>query len=347
MNKGRFVKAVRNLHVLFIIIVAVLLVIELGIIALLAYIFDMNEYIELSKETSWFVILIWIVSSIMMGLIVSFGFAKIFMDPIRKIIHGMTQLSDGIYDVEIDLGSKSALKELSDCYNNLAKELKKNEMLSADFVNNFSHEFKTPLSSINGLISLMKQPNFPNEKKLEYLNIIEEETNRLTSLTTNILNLSKIENQTIVPDKEKFNISEQIRHCVLLLEKEWAKKELNLSLDFDEYYVKGNMDLLKQVWVNLLDNAIKYSYNKSDLQIEVSSDKDNIIVVISNKCNNVSEQDLSNIFQKFYQIKSLDKKKGNGLGLSIVKKIVELHKGNVKATSIDNTFTVEVRLPRV
>ena len=197
MNKGRFVKAVRNLHVLFIIIVAVLLVIELGIIALLAYIFDMNEYIELSKETSWFVILIWIVSSIMMGLIVSFGFAKIFMDPIRKIIHGMTQLSDGIYDVEIDLGSKSALKELSDCYNNLAKELKKNEMLSADFVNNFSHEFKTPLSSINGLICLMKQPNFPNEKKLEYLNIIEEETNRLTSLTTNILNLSKIENQTI------------------------------------------------------------------------------------------------------------------------------------------------------
>lgn len=347
MRKPKF-KLIRNLHTLFILLASVILVIELGMIALLAYLFDVNELMDiyLDNDLGWFVILIWIVLSITIGLLVSFCFAKIIMKPVKKIIEGMTQLADGLYDTTIDLGSRSALKELSECFNKLASELQKNEMLSIDFVNNFSHELKTPLVSINGLISLMKQPNFPEEKKMEYLNIIEEESTRLASLTTNILNLSKLESQKIVTNKEKFNLSEQIRNCVLMFEKQWEKKHLKLILDFDEYYIVGNEGLLKQVWVNLIENAMKFSYDNSNLEVDIEETDNDLIIRILNEADNINEEDINKIFTKFYQIDKNKYNSGNGIGLSLVKKIVELHNGSVNVSSKDNIITVSIRLAK-
>ena len=347
MRKPKF-KLIRNLHTLFILLVSVILVIELGMIAFLAYLFDVNELIDiyLDNDLGWFVILIWIVLSITIGLLVSFCFAKIIMKPVKKIIEGMTQLADGLYDTTIDLGSKSALKELSECFNKLASELQKNEMLSIDFVNNFSHELKTPLVSINGLISLMKQPNFPEEKKMEYLNIIEEESTRLASLTTNILNLSKLESQKIVTNKEKFNLSEQIRNCVLMFEKQWEKKKLTLILDFEEYYIVGNEGLLKEVWVNLIENAMKFSYDNSNLEVDIEEKDNDLIIRILNEADNIKEEDINKIFTKFYQIDKNKYNSGNGIGLSLVKKIVELHNGSVSINSKDNIITVSIRLAK-
>ena len=347
MRKPKF-KLIRNLHTLFILLASVILVIELGMIALLAYLFDVNELMDIyvDNDLGWFVILIWIVLSITIGLLVSFCFAKIIMKPVKKIIEGMTQLADGLYDTTIDLGSRSALKELSECFNKLASELQKNEMLSIDFVNNFSHELKTPLVSINGLISLMKQPNFPEEKKMEYLDIIEEESTRLASLTTNILNLSKLESQKIVTNKEKFNLSEQIRNCVLMFEKQWEKKHLKLILDFDEYYIVGNEGLLKQVWVNLIENAMKFSYDNSNLEVDIEETDNDLIIRILNEADNINEEDINKIFTKFYQIDKNKYNSGNGIGLSLVKKIVELHNGSVNINSKDNIITVSIRLAK-
>lgn len=331
---------------LFILAVAVILVIVVGIIALLAYIFDLTELLTIyfNDEIGWFVILIWIVSSFVIGISVSFLFGQIVIKPVNKIVNGMKDLSDGVYDREIDLGKINLLRELTECYNKLAKELKKNEELSANFINNISHELKTPLVSISGLITLMKQPNFPDNKRKDYLDIIEEEANRLASITTNILNLSKLENQNILTDKENYNISEQIRSCVLLLQKEWEKKNIEFSLNFDEIFVKANIDLMKQVWVNLLDNAIKFSYDDTQIDISINKTNEYVIVSIDNCGDTINENDITKIFQKFYQVNKDYKVKGNGIGLSIVSKIIELHNGKIEVQSYNNKTRFLVKL---
>jgi len=336
----------KSFNGLFILIAAIIILILLLLITLLAYIFDITALlkISLSQDLGWFAILIWIVSSIVIGLLVSYGFGQLITKPINKIIKGMTLLSDGVYDATIDLGRRNALKELTECYNKLASELKKNEALSVDFINNFSHELKTPLVSISGLISLMKQPNFPESKRIEYLEIIGEEANRLASITTNILSLSKLESQNIVTNKEEFNLSEQIRNCVLLLQKKWEKKNLELVLDFNEYNIIGNIDLLMQVWFNLLDNAIKFSSENTTIAISIEETSNNINVSIENEGVEILEEDKTKIFQKFYQANKEQKIEGNGIGLSIVRKIVELHNGEIILETNKNKTKFIVKL---
>ena len=268
------------------------------------------------------------------------------MKPIKQIIGGMSLLSDGFYDISIDFGKNSALKDLGYCFNELAKELKNNEIMSKEFINNFSHELKTPLVSISGLINLMKQKDFPEEKRNQYLLIIEEEANRLASLTTNILNLSKLENQKIVTDKEKFNFSEQVRKCILLLEKKWDKKQLELSMDFDEYMFVGNEDMIKQMCLNLIDNAIKFAYEKTELYINVSQDDEYVIFEVENESDHLNDEEIQKIFNKFYRVENSKYIEGNGIGLSIVKKIVELHDGDINVISNNNKVRFIIRLAK-
>lgn len=338
----------KSFNALFILMAALIILILLLIIVLLAYIFDVTALlkISLSQDLGWFAILIWVVASIVIGLLVSYGFGQLIIKPVNKIIRGMTLLSDGVYDEKINLGKRNALKELTECYNKLAQELQKNEALSADFINNFSHELKTPLVSISGLISLMKQPNFPESKRIEYLEIIGEEANRLASITTNILSLSKIESQKIVTDKEEYNLSEQIRNCVLLLQKKWERKNLDLIVDFDEFTVIGNVDLLMQVWFNLIDNAIKFSYNNTAITILIKEDSKYLNVSIENEGIEISEEDKTKIFQKFYQVDKGHSIEGNGIGLSIVRKIVELHNGVIEVETNDSKTKFIVKLAK-
>lgn len=341
-------KASQKFRLLFISVIALELVFTVCIFALLAYIFNVTELlsINIDKELGWFVIVIWISVSIIFGLGVSFLFGTIIMKPIKQIIGGMSLLSDGFYDISIDFGKNSALKDLGYCFNELAKELKNNEIMSKEFINNFSHELKTPLVSISGLINLMKQKDFPEEKRNQYLLIIEEEANRLASLTTNILNLSKLENQKIVTDKEKFNFSEQVRKCILLLEKKWDKKQLELSMDFDEYMFVGNEDMIKQMCLNLIDNAIKFAYEKTELYINVSQDDEYVIFEVENESDHLNDEEIQKIFNKFYRVENSKYIEGNGIGLSIVKKIVELHDGDINVISNNNKVRFIIRLAK-
>lgn len=151
----------------------------------------------------------------------------------------------------------------------MAEELENTQMLRSDFINNFSHEFKTPIVSIAGFAKLLRRGNLTDAQKEEYLAIIEEESLRLAAMATNVMNLTKVENQTILTDLTTFNLSEQIRACVLLLEEKWSRKELDLDLEFPEYTIRANEELLKQVWINLLDNAIKYSPNYGEIGVRI------------------------------------------------------------------------------
>ena len=328
--------------------VGIIILATLGILLAASYILFYFKVVDLttSPYAGIIYVVIFLISSIIIGVCISFLANKFVLNPINKLIEGMNNLSEGKFNTRIDMGRYVEMKQLSESFNNLAKEMENNEMLHYDFINNFSHEFKTPIASINGLITLLKNKKLPENKKIQYLNIIEEEAERLISMTSNILNLSKVENKSILKDVENYNLSEQIRNCILLLEKKWSRKHLSLSLDFDEYYIDANIDMMKQVLVNLLDNAIKFADDKTELKVAIEENNKETILSIDNIGVEISEENRSKIFNKFYQVDSTHTKEGNGIGLSIVKHIIDLHRGSIKVNCENGHTIFTISIPK-
>ena len=341
-------KVIRKFRLGFILGTAIVLLVTILILLLVIYILVENNLIidETIVDYEWLVILLFVLSSVIIGSLLSFIYSRIFLAPINKLLNGMSRLTQGDYDTRVSLDKYESMKELQDSFNNLANELQNIEILRSDFINNFSHELKTPIVSISGLVKLMRSGKLSKEKEKEYLAIIEEEIDRLSSMTTNVLTLSKIENQSILREKTKYNISEQIRTCIVLLEKKWSKKNLDLILDFDEYYIEANNELMKQVFINLIDNAIKFSFDNKELVITILEKKNSIVVNIIDEGVEIKEENIEKIFNKFYQVDGSEFTEGNGIGLSIVKHIVELHNGKISAYSKNNKTTFTLELPK-
>jgi len=297
------------------------------------------------EGTPWYWIVIFTFTSLILGLAFAVLLSKILFKPINTVISGMTKLADGEYHTRIDLSKYESMQELARTFNRLAEELESTEILRSDFVNDFSHELKTPIVSLVGLIGLMKNEKLSRDKHHHYLEIMESEANRLKQMTENALYLSKVESQGILTDKTRFNISEQIRASILLLERKWSHKSLSLSLDFDEYYAEANEDMLKQVWINIIDNAIKFATPKSELKIDIEERDGRLTVAITNEGKEIPEDELELIFNKFYQSDKSRSTEGNGIGLSIVHHIVTLHGGRVYAASKNGKTTFTVELP--
>ncbi len=282
------------------------------------------------------------------GLVMLFG--KIPLKPVNQLINEMNRLASGDFRARLHFGKTlskhKTFKEIEESFNELAEELENTEMLRGDFVNNFSHEFKTPIVSISGLAKLVNKGNLTPEQKKAYLEAIEEESLRLANMATNVLNLTKVENQTILTGTKKINLSEQIRTCVLLLENQWTKKNIDLSLDFDEYEIEANEELLKQIWINLLDNAIKFSPEGEVVSVEIEQSDKLVCVSIKNAGKTIPTESQDKIFNKFYQADESHATKGNGVGLAIVKKITELHEGRVSVKSQNGETVFTVKLPK-
>ena len=286
--------------------------------------------------------------------IVAFGLVMLFgkfpLKPVNQLINEMNRLASGDFEARLHFGKvlskHKTFKEIEESFNELAEELENTEMLRSDFVNNFSHEFKTPIVSISGLAKLVNKGHLSEEQKKEYLIAIEEESLRLATMATNVLNLTKVENQTILSDVAKFNLSEQIRTGVLLLENEWSKKEIELNLDFDEVEIEANEALLKQVFINLIDNAIKFSPAGATVSVEIKLLEKRYAISITNTGVEIPKEKINNIFSKFYQADESHASKGNGIGLAIVKKIVDLHSGKISVESGNNQTTFTVYLPK-
>lgn len=278
-------------------------------------------------------IAVFIIASIIVGYGLSLLFSKLLMNPINKVVNAMQELAKGNFKERLSFGSldkhSDIFHDVSDSFNKMASELEHTETISSDFMNNFSHEFKTPIVSISGFTKLLKKGNLTKEQETEYLNIIDEESSRLTYMATSVLKLIKVENQTILSNITKFNLSEQIRNCILLLEDKWSKKNIELQLDFDEFYIHANEELLKQVWINLLDNAVKFTPEKHLIKVDIKEKDENIIVSIINTGSEIPASRQKHIFNKFYQADESHSSQGSGLGLAIVKKIVDLHKGQI------------------
>lgn len=283
------------------------------------------------------------VLSAIFGIILSLLGSRIPLKPVRDLIAAINRLAEGDFHVRISLDTTQELVKLSESFNRMAEELENTELLRSDFINNFSHEFKTPIVSLCGFAKILKNDALTAEERNEYLDIIISESNRLSQLATNVLNLSKIENMNIVTENDSFDLTEEIRQALLLLESKWQKKELELILDLDEISFFGNKALLDQLWINLIDNAVKFSPAKGKIKIKLLEHGDEVTFQVWDNGYGMDPNTKQHIFDRFYQGDSSRTTEGNGIGLTIVKKIVELYRGRISVDSeagVGTTFTV-------
>ncbi|MCR5781749.1 MAG: HAMP domain-containing histidine kinase, partial [Clostridia bacterium] len=296
-------------------------------------------------------IFLFVLFCLVVGAGVSFLLSRILTGPINRIINTINQLADGNYKARLETGDllsrHPTIIEVTDSFNRMAEQLDKTEILRSDFINNFSHEFKTPIVSIAGFAKLLKRGNLTSEQQAEYVDSIEEESLRLADMAAGVLDLTKIENQTVLGETSVFNLSEQLRNCVLLLENKWTKKGLEPELLFDEYEIRANEDLLRQVWINLLDNAVKFSEPRCAFIVSAVRENGLISVSITNTGKTIPPESLPYIFNNFYQADESHSTEGNGIGLAVAKKIVDLHGGRIHAASGNGKTVFTVTLPVV
>ena len=275
------------------------------------------------------------------------GMGRGKLKPINDLVKAMREVSQGDFSVRVDTDDVSGdMGRLVSSFNDMASELGGLELFRKDFINNFSHEFKTPIVSIKGFARQLEREDLTDAQRREYLDIIISESDRLANMSGNVLLLSKLENQNIVTDRTVYGLDEQLRKCILLLEKQWTIKALDLDLDLDEVSFRGNEEMVQHVWVNLLGNAIKFSPQGGTLTVRLRRDGRFAVVTVKDEGPGMDEATRRRIFEKFYQGDTAHASEGNGLGLSLVKRIVDLCQGSVEVDSAPgrgSTFTV--RLP--
>ncbi len=270
--------------------------------------------------------LVSLVASFILSAIIAVPVTKYILEPIKKLNDAMVQVSKGNFDtrVEVPIG-RNEFSEMFDRFNKMSEELGSTELLKKDFINNFSHEFKTPIVSVRGFAKqLQVDDTLTDAQRAEYIDFIVKEADRLSALSNNILLLTKLENQQYVTEQSTFCLDEQLRHALLLLERQWMEKKLDLQIEMEEIYYTTDENMLFQVWVNLLSNAIKFSREGDVLRVEMTRGKKEIRVNITDTGEGIGKEEISKIFDKFYQADRSHVTSGNGLGLSLVKRICEL-----------------------
>lgn len=304
-----------------------------------------TNLIPIHQSILLFLILI-AVSMIIGGLVTSFV-AKYFFDPIRNMRKNMEKVASGDFTVRLEEHSASnEIMEVYSGFNLMVSQLQATEILQTDFVSNVSHEFKTPINAIEGYATLLQNNDDLTDDQRKYLEKILFNTKRLSSLVGSILLLSKIENQSI-PDKViNYRLDEQIRQAIVSLEPLWEQKGTEFDIELDSISYSGNEMLMRHVWENLISNAIKFGPENDIIKIRLIKESKNAKFTIENKCAPLSEDTLLHLFDKFYQGDSSHKADGNGLGLALVKKILDLSGNQISAESTENgcCFTVTLTI---
>ena len=280
------------------------------------------------------------VSCIAIGTGISFATMRIWVGRITRISQAMRDIAKGNFKKRVpEKNETEAITEIGDLersFNQMAQNLEGIEMFRNDFINNFSHEFKTPIVSIRGFARQLQSGNLTDEQRKEYIDIIVSESERLSVMSQNVLLLSKLENQTIVSEKTEFYLDEQIRKCILLLEKFWSEKDIELDIDLDEIKYEFNEEMLSHVWINLISNAIKFTPKGGKIRCSLKLVEGTTVFEIEDSGNGMSEDVKARIFEKFYQGDSSHSTSGNGIGLNIVQRIVTLANGTVEVESEEN-----------
>ena len=275
--------------------------------------------------------------------------SKFYLRPIKQLTYATKEVRRGNFKIRVGTKGqpKNELSALMDSFNKMIEELDGIELFRNDFINSFSHEFKTPIVSIRGFARELLHGDLSAEQSEEYIRIIEEEANRLAGLSASVLELSRLEHQQILTNQTEFDLDEQIRQCILLLEPEWSDKEITVEPMLEDMKFYSNEELLAHVWQNLLANAVKFTPRGGRIEVEMQATDDCVRVMIRDNGMGMDEETQQHIFEKFYQGDRSHAGRGYGIGLSIAHRAVSLCKGSIEVAStlgLGSTFTVT--LPR-
>ena len=293
-------------------------------------------------------------ASIIIGTLLAFIIGIVVLKPLSELIKGTKRVMDGDYSVRIDVGwvEKRTIRELRELirdFNEMVEELQNTEMFRRDFISNFSHEFKTPLASIRGFARQLCEGDLTPEQQREFSKIILDETEYLSVMSQNTLLLTNLENRDIISERSErteFSLDEQLRNCMLRLEPQWSEKNIEIDMEeLEDVRFFWNEQLLAHVWNNLFDNAVKFTPEGGLIRVSCKRENGMVKIKVSDSGCGISADALPHIFEKFYQADNSHATNGNGLGLALAKKIVELCGGNIRAkseTGRGTTFYVEL-----
>lgn len=273
-------------------------------------------------------------SILFIGTIFTALIGKLPLRPIHILINATQEIADGNFDVRIPTPrGPSEFQCLVESFNKMAEKLGSIETLRNDFVGNVSHEFKTPVASIKGFAKLLKKEDLPEKERQEYLDIIITESERLAQLSGNMLLLSRLEKEEAFTDCNTFALDEQLRQSIVLLNPIWEKKNIVFDIDLDDMEIHASEEMLKHVWLNLLQNAIKFSKEGGCIHIRNKSDETQHEIEISDEGVGMDNETKERLFEKFYQADKSRMTEGNGLGLALVSKIVKMSGGKIVVES--------------
>lgn len=348
MGKIHAVPCPKRLSVMFSLLTLLTLTLTILFSSLLIFLLILAGVFSEQNRTIIFFIVA--VVSILVGTIISNCAGRHPLTAIIAMSNAAREVARGNFNIRLDENSQiKELQEMAHNFNLMAKELAGTELLRTDFIENVSHEFKTPLSAIEGYATLLQKKELDEKKRQEYTKKILHNTHRISSLTSNILLLSRLENQEIGIQKESFCLDEQIREIILFLEEGWTEKNLELDIDLESVIYYGNKELLEHVWQNILSNAIKFTPENGKISIRLSQKGNFLTASIADNGIGMSEEIKQRIFEKFYQGDRSRSSCGNGLGLALVKRIIDLHRGNISVYSKEqegSIFTIALPLSR-
>ena len=329
-------KRLRSINT-YVVLFVFFIMVSAGVICVLIFnildAFGLIKHIEVVPMLLPFIMLC---ACIIIGSILSAMLSGILLRPLNDLKEGLLKVSKGDFTVRLEENGNSELSHIQESFNIMVKELGKTELFRNDFINDFSHEFKTPMVSVYGFAKQLKKGGLTKEQEQEYIDIIINESQRLINMSSNILMLSKLENQEIITDKKDFSLDEELRRCVLQLQGQWGEKNQEVIPDLCEITYYGNSEMLKQVWLNVIGNAVKYTPDGGTIEVKLDINPKNeqeVRVRITDNGIGMDKATAERIFEKFYQGDSSHATGGNGLGLAMVKRIVELCGGRIRVKS--------------
>lgn len=309
------------------------------------------NYKEISKEYVIAVACYWLIASALFTVFINLQIRNAYVKPMKRIAEACKKVADGDFSVYIPPMHRTDKRDYLDVmfldFNKMVEELGSIETLKTDFISNVSHEIKTPIAIIQNYAEAIQMDNLTPEQKKEYAMTIKESAKRLSELISNILKLNKMENQRIQPVTESYDICRQLGECALHFEDIWEKKDIEFIADIeDRAIIMADESLMELVWNNMLSNAIKFTEPGGRVSLTQTSTEDEIIVSISDTGCGMSEETMNHIFDKFYQGDTSHSTEGNGLGLALVLRVLQLTESSITVNSTQGKGTVfEIRVP--